>query len=161
MDNAHFNYACAFKYLSIQRNKFIVHDMDCRRTGHSKWLLTLVSLYNVFDGLNIYYRDLHADTLESRLKVKPQMLNMTDKYDGYTTLHYYAAQNDPADIVRLMLEMYADPIFRRLCVDWMKIKPVFAKLLFEELTAWKNDGGRVPKKYLSRNLKGSETYFSS
>ena len=71
----------------------------------------------MFDGLNIYYRDLHADTLESRLKVKPQMLNMTDKYDGYTTLHYYAAQNDPADIVRLMLEMYADPIFRRLCVD--------------------------------------------
>ena len=49
----------------------------------------------------------HTDALQSRLKAKPHLLNMADKY-GYTALHY-AAQNDHTDIVRLLLERNADP----------------------------------------------------
>ena len=48
-----------------------------------------------------------TDALQSRLKAKPHLLNMADKY-GYTALHY-AAQNDHTDIVRLLLERNADP----------------------------------------------------
>ena len=49
----------------------------------------------------------HTDALQSRLKAKPHLLNMADKY-GYTALHY-AAQNNHTDIVRLLLEMNAGP----------------------------------------------------
>ena len=64
---------------------------------------TLIFLCNVFDGLNIYIRDWHADALQPRLKREPQMLNMVDKY-GYTILPY-ASQDEHTDIVRLILEM--------------------------------------------------------
>ena len=68
---------------------------------------TLIFLCNVFDGLNIYIRDWHADALQPRLKREPQMLNMVDKY-GYTILPY-ASQDEHTDIVRLILEMNTDP----------------------------------------------------
>ena len=38
-----------------------------------------------------------TDALQSRLKAKPDLLNMADKY-GYTAL-YYSAQNDYTDIL--------------------------------------------------------------
>eukprot|EP01035_Chromulina_nebulosa_P024562 gene24562-31984_t len=49
----------------------------------------------------------NIDALQSRLRAKPSLLNLTDKY-GYTALHY-AAQNDHTSIVQLLLGMKADP----------------------------------------------------
>jgi len=71
-----------------------------------------------------------------------------------------------AVVANLVLPCLIGP-FQRLCVDGnmlsdcidshqdlvdldsVEIKPVFAKKLFKALTAWRNDGGRVPRALLS------------